>query len=583
MDLSEPVQLEINVKLPNGKHETRRVACDREDPLLVFFEKAFRVKFKEDALGPQVVEIEGQRSSFYHFVLIDKSTGKKYMPYAEDIGGKRIYLDLRHILFSPKLSQSMAVEVFMVYDHRDIANSVTTRYDREHAWFKLDEFTSEDLRVGDLSRMMKKHYIGNLGEDCRFHFLQLRARMLLETSDRPAVPSPVFSFDGKTFSFSLPGREMQMEPPIAEPEKHGEPELAARQEINLAPNIAVNAHEWEEKMPVLAESHFQASKMDGQEQLQMNYYQSAIAEISKAATRHGIARIAQKKGHHKAAEMQNDEKSSSAPSGKNSESRNWDKHKRKKKFAPVPFSAISSFKAVIFDLDGVIVDSEMVHPRTFELALAKYGIKIDNTHWKRAYTGIGSYAIFDDLVKKHGINEDARELVKKRNEIYMDEITKNKLPVIEGFADVHRLLVKKGILEAVASGGHINHVEESMRSVGLKNMPFVAIEQVKEGKPSPEIFLKAAKKLGVKPAECIVFEDSLSGMEAAARAGMPCVALSTTMKEVELRGKAALIVRNYKSKKLKRLLAMLLARREKAVQAKEKPAPKRSQAKRKKK
>ena len=90
--MDKPVQLEIKVKLPNGRQETRKVACGREDPLLVFFEKAFNVKFKEDALGPQVVEIEGQRSSFYHFVLIDRQTGKKYMPYAEDYAGKRIYL-----------------------------------------------------------------------------------------------------------------------------------------------------------------------------------------------------------------------------------------------------------------------------------------------------------------------------------------------------------------------------------------------------------------------------------------------------------------------------------------------------------
>ena len=229
--------------------------------------------------------------------------------------------------------------------------------------------------------------------------------------------------------------------------------------------------------------------------------------------------------------------------------------------APVPFSALSSFKAVIFDLDGVIVDSEKVHPRTFERALAKYGVKIDSAHWKRAYTGIGSYAIFDDLVKKYGIKEDARELVKKRNEIYLDEIQRNKLPIIEGFAEVHLMLMENGVKEAVASGGHTNHVEESLRSVGLKNMPFVAIEQVLHGKPAPEIFLRAAKMLGVKPVECIVFEDSLSGMDAAARAGMPCVALSTTMNTRELRGKAAIIVKNYKSEKLKKIFARLIATR----------------------
>jgi beta-phosphoglucomutase-like phosphatase (HAD superfamily) len=225
----------------------------------------------------------------------------------------------------------------------------------------------------------------------------------------------------------------------------------------------------------------------------------------------------------------------------------------------VPFSALTSFKAVIFDLDGVIVDSEMVHPRTFERALAAYGVKIDNAHWKRHYTGIGSYAIFDDLVKRHHIPEDARELVKRRNDIYMQEIQRNRLPVILGFPQVHRMLVKNGIKEAVASGGHANHVKESMLSAGIKGVPFVAIEHVKKGKPSPEIFLRAAKKIGVKPNECIVFEDSLSGMEAASRAGMPCVALSTTMPRRELARRAALVVKDFRAKRLQRLLALLLA------------------------
>lgn len=244
--------------------------------------------------------------------------------------------------------------------------------------------------------------------------------------------------------------------------------------------------------------------------------------------------------------------------------------KKKAHAKPVPFSALTSFKAVIFDLDGVIVDSEMVHPRTFERALHKYGIRIENAHWKRAYTGIGSYAIFDDIVKKYKIKEDARELVKKRNEIYLAEIRKNKLPVVAGFAEVHKLLAENAVKEAVASGGHTNHVEESLRSAGLKRMPFVAIEQVKRGKPAPEIFLKAAKRIRVKPSECIVFEDSLSGVEAAARAGMPCVALSTTMPEKELKGRAALIVRNFKSKKLRKLLEVLLARRKPAASGRRK-------------
>jgi len=557
--LPDPAFLEFKVKLPDGKQETRRVACGREDPLLVFFEKAFKVRFKDDALGPQVIEIEGQCSSYYHFVLIDRQTGKKYMPYAEDGDGRRIYLDLRHILSSQELARNMAVEIFMVYDHRDMDNSVTTRYEGTHAWFKLDEFTGEDLRMGDLSRMMKRHYIGNAGEDYRFHFLQLRARMLSERTVARHCPPPVFSFDGVSFSFSLPVNE-QGTPPLTGAGMQGASDPVMVQETGLLPHIAACGG----KAPaagigwhVLAESHFQASKIDGQRHVQLNAYQSAIAEISAAAN-NGSEQRGKNDGNRIETKSQKPKLDGIAPSFERSETK---ARRQRKKTAPAPFSALSSFKAVIFDLDGVIVDSEMVHPRTFEMALAKYGVKIDNAHWKRAYTGIGSYAIFEDLVKKHGIKEDARELVEKRNRIYLEEIRKNRLRVIEGFAKVHRLLGRTGVKEAVASGGHINHVEESMRSAGISGMPFVAIEQVKRGKPDPEIFLKAAKRLRVKPSECIVFEDSLSGVEAAARAGMPCVALSTTMKRRELSGKAALIVNNYKSKKLKRLLSVLLAKR----------------------
>jgi len=278
-------------------------------------------------------------------------------------------------------------------------------------------------------------------------------------------------------------------------------------------------------------------------QLQMNGRITALAK--QQGIKHNMGVLAQngKKEKNKKGAVANEE----TPS-------------RIRSFKPVPFSALSSFKAVIFDLDGVIVDSEMVHPRTFERALAEYGIKIENSHWKRAYTGIGSYAIFEDIVKKHKIKEDARELVKKRNEIYLAEIKRNRLPVMEGFPEVHRLLEESGVKEAVASGGHTNHVEESLRSAGLRHVPFVSIEMVKRGKPAPEIFLKAAKRLRVKPSECIVFEDSLSGTEAAAAAEMPCVALSTTMPEGELRARAALVVRNFRSKKLAKLLTVLLAR-----------------------
>jgi HAD superfamily hydrolase (TIGR01509 family) len=568
---------------------------------------------KDHELGWEIVEVGGKRSKYYHFVIIDEKTGKKYMPYVEvedEKGGKkRVYLDFRNMLFDPDFMRGKIIEIFLVYDHRDIDNSVKTRYDGQHAWFMLDEFTTSDLRMADIGRMMKKYYLGNPGEDCRFHFMELRARMLMETGRGLPLPSPVFSFDGLAFSFSLPASEAEGEVPAAVREEGiGAAESVMLLESKSWFDASAGRHVVQgsvsamiAKMPVLSESlavaEFpSAAKVRAQKLVVVREprAQKSSVQMEIPSEMHAAGMVApceeilletdraepkaenysKGRDNGEVARNSGSSKTYATDEGEDGDSRG--KSARKKSpFKPVPITALSSFKAAIFDLDGVIVDSEMVHPRTFERALEKYWVKITDRHWKREYTGIGSYAIFDDLVKKYGIRESARELAKRRNEIYLAEIKRNKLPVIEGFPEVHRLLAENGVKEAVASGGHANHVQESLRSAGIGNLPFVAIEHVRAGKPSPEIFLRAARRLRAKPSECIVFEDSLSGTEAAARAGMSCVALATTLPAGELRGKAALVVKNFRSKKLKKLLSALLAGRKKKGNAREKVAPKR--------
>ena len=547
-----------------------QVGFEKNKPLVEALTDALKIKWDtEHELGWVMREVDGKRSNYYHFLITDKKTGKKYMPYVEvedELGEKkRVYLDLRNMLFNPDFMRGKVIEIFFVYDHRDIEGTIKTRYDGVHASFQLDEFTGADTSMSDFAKVMRRHYAESMREDYRFLFLQLRARTLADSAGKAAILSPIFSFGGFAFALPAPDRAaiLQEERTIAPGEALSAPTAAGSAWLEadaVGKGIAEETHCLIARMPVLSESQFKTGTMRLQEPVLKNSCQKAVAEFSAAAVHHDNAQT-RKKETHKEAKEQRYEKNRKMPMANDSENMQQSKGKRKKKIAPVPFSALTSFKAVIFDLDGVIVDSEMVHPRTFELALARYGIKIDNAHWKRAYTGIGSYAIFDDLVKKYKIHEDARELVKKRNAIYLAEIRRNRLPVIEGFKEFRHELVQHGVKEAVASGGHTNHVEESLRSVGMGNTMFVSIEMVKKGKPSPEIFLRAAKRIRVKPSECIVFEDSLSGVEAAARAGMPCVALSTTMSARQLRGRATLIVKNYKSKKLKRLLDLLLARK----------------------
>ena len=236
---------------------------------------------------------------------------------------------------------------------------------------------------------------------------------------------------------------------------------------------------------------------------------------------------------------------------------------RRSRKSAIQLSSLTDFKAAIFDLDGIIVDSEKAHLLTFNQVLRERGLKIGERMWRSSYTGIGSVKIMEDVFRRNGIQEDILPTVVARAKIYKKHVEKNGLPEIAGFKNFQRFLSKNKVKFMVASGGHKPSIAASLRSIGLPQVKFVGLEDVKHGKPNPEIFLLAAKKLGVKPAECIVFEDSLSGMEAAARAGMPCIALPTTLPVRILKGKASAIFKDYNSPGLKALMARLICRRSK--------------------
>ncbi|MCX6772331.1 MAG: HAD family phosphatase [Candidatus Micrarchaeota archaeon] len=226
----------------------------------------------------------------------------------------------------------------------------------------------------------------------------------------------------------------------------------------------------------------------------------------------------------------------------------------------VPVSSLKGIKAIIFDLDGVVVDSEHAHLATFNQALEELGIKIEEKTWKHNYTGVGSYRILEDLFRKNHLPYNVKEWVGKRAEIYQKYIEKNGLPEIPGFVAFHSFIKKHGIKTIVASGGHRPHIAASLRSIGLPKMKYVGLEDVKNPKPHPEMFLLAAKKIGVKPSECIVFEDSLAGVTAARSAGMACIALSTTLPAKMLQGRAIAVIPNYNAKRLRKLVVQLVAK-----------------------
>jgi beta-phosphoglucomutase len=187
-------------------------------------------------------------------------------------------------------------------------------------------------------------------------------------------------------------------------------------------------------------------------------------------------------------------------------------------------------KAVIFDFDGVVADTEPLHRKSFNITLKELGITIPKKLYKEKYVGLGSLSIMEDIFRMHNVKRSARFWVNKRMKKFREIVKKEGVKPVKGFMKFNRLLNKIGMKKIIASGGYRKNVIAVLKCIKLdKEFQFISREDVQKRKPDPAAFLLAAKRLGTKPSECLVFEDSPYGVEAARRAGMNCVALTTSL------------------------------------------------------
>lgn len=189
-------------------------------------------------------------------------------------------------------------------------------------------------------------------------------------------------------------------------------------------------------------------------------------------------------------------------------------------------------KAVIFDLDGTVVDSEPNYSEADDKTLADYGIVKLSAEMKRKYVGIGTVEMMEDIKKMYDINETIENLVSKKNKYYL-EIAKENTPVFPEMYKFLQFLKSNNYPLALASGSSPEIIEAVLSITKLKEYfdVILSAEQVEKGKPAPDVFLEAAKQLGVPFENCLVIEDSKPGVEAAKNASMYCIALPYMMKE----------------------------------------------------
>jgi len=195
----------------------------------------------------------------------------------------------------------------------------------------------------------------------------------------------------------------------------------------------------------------------------------------------------------------------------------------------------NNFCAVIFDLDGVIVDNMKYHKLAWKKFLEKYEASIDINTFSRHF-GKRNEVLLNMVFNRRLTPEEVKKYGEEKESLYR-ELYAEDIETIPGLVEFLKWLNKKKIKTAVASAAPPVNVDFVLDKTGIRTFFYVVLnaEDVTKGKPDPEIYLKTAQLLACSPRSCLVFEDSIPGLQAAKNAGMMVIALTTTYPPAELR------------------------------------------------
>lgn len=186
-------------------------------------------------------------------------------------------------------------------------------------------------------------------------------------------------------------------------------------------------------------------------------------------------------------------------------------------------------KAVIFDMDGVIINSEKIHSLSFETVLKEYGKKpVKNNSGLIQTAGIGAHDNWQILKKQYGLTENIDILINKKRSFH-EKLIKKNLIAMPGLFQLLNLLKKNNIKIAIGSSGQLKNILLVIKGLGIEHYfdTIVSAQLVTRRKPHPDIFLKVSEMLYIPPNFCLVLEDSENGVNAAYAAGMKVIAIPT--------------------------------------------------------
>ena len=192
------------------------------------------------------------------------------------------------------------------------------------------------------------------------------------------------------------------------------------------------------------------------------------------------------------------------------------------------------YKAILFDMDGVLIESEFLMRHSAIQALADYGITAKHEDFL-PFTGMGEDKFVGGVAEKYG-----HTYVKAMKELsydYYGQQVKEMTNIPEGIKEMLTTLHEKGLILAVCSAADLRKVKYNIQAIGVDESIFTALvtgSDVTRKKPFPDIYLEGARRVGIEPKDCLVVEDAISGIQAAHAAGMDAAAVPTTFSKEAL-------------------------------------------------
>jgi len=185
-------------------------------------------------------------------------------------------------------------------------------------------------------------------------------------------------------------------------------------------------------------------------------------------------------------------------------------------------------RAIIWDMDGIIADTAPYHFKAWQQVFQKMGVKFTEEDFKHNFGQRNDTIIRN--IRGQDTSQSEIDAISLEKEKSFRNMVRQKIKPLPGVINLIKRLTGHGFKMALASSAPIENIQLLITGLGINNFfqTIVSGKEVTEGKPSPQGFLLAAQRLGVKPENCIVVEDAVAGVTAAKRAGMRCLAVTNT-------------------------------------------------------